>query len=40
MKRVFSTLADTVVFSGTQEECEDYKRKHENDDNTLYILKD
>ena len=35
---VFSTLADTTVFSGTKAECEDYKKKHENNDNSLYIL--
>jgi len=35
---VFSTLADTVVFAGTKAECEDYKEKHENNDNLLYIL--
>lgn len=34
---VFSTLADTTVFSGTREECEDYKGSHENNDNSLYI---
>lgn len=36
--RVFSTLADTTVFSGTKAECEDYKKKYETDDNSLYIL--
>lgn len=35
---VFSTLADTTVFSGTKTECEDYKKKHENNDNLLYIM--
>ena len=35
---VFSTLADITVFSGTKSECEDYKKKHENDDNSLDIL--
>ena len=35
---VFSTLADTTVFSGTKVECEDYKKKCENNDNSLYIL--
>ena len=35
---VFSTLADTIVFSGTKSECEDYKKKHESDDNSLYTL--
>ena len=37
--RVFSTLADTAIFSGTKAECEDYKKKHETDDNSLYVLK-
>ena len=35
---VFSTLADTIVFSGTKAKCEDYKKKYENNDNSLYIL--
>ena len=35
--RVFSTLADIVVFIGTMQECRDYKKKYENDDNSLYI---
>lgn len=35
---VFSTLADTIVFSGTKAECRDYKKKHENNNNSLYIL--
>lgn len=36
--KVFSALADTIVFSGTRAECENYKKKHENNDNSLYIL--
>ena len=35
---VFSMLADIIVFSGSLRECEDYKKKHENNDNSLYIL--
>ena len=35
---VFSTLADTVVFTGTKEECENYKKEHETDDNSLYLV--
>lgn len=35
---IFSTLADTTVFSGAKAECEDYKKKYENNDNSLYIL--
>ena len=35
---VFSMLADAVVFSGSLRECEDYKNKYENNDNSLYIL--
>lgn len=37
--KVFSMLADTVVCTGTKQQCEEYKQKHENDDNSLYILK-
>lgn len=37
--KVFSMLADVVVFSGTKEQCEDYKAKYENYDNPLYIIK-
>lgn len=37
--KVFSMLADTIVCTGTKSRCEDYKRKHENDDNSLYIMK-
>lgn len=37
--KVFSTLADMYVFSGTKAECEDYKKKYENNDNSLYILR-
>lgn len=36
---VFSMLADAVVYSGSLRECEDYKVKYENSDNSLYILK-
>lgn len=32
-------LADAVVFVGTKTECENYKSKHENNDNSLYITK-
>lgn len=37
--KVFSMLADTVVFTGTKAECEDYKKVNEHDDDSLYILK-
>lgn len=37
--KVFSMLADTVVYTGTKSECEDYKKKHENSDNSLYIIR-
>lgn len=37
-KRVYSTLAEQVVFCGTEEECNAYKDKHESDFNSLYIL--
>ena len=36
--KVFSTLADTTVFSGTKQECKDYRQKHEHDYNSLYII--
>ena len=36
--KVFSMLADVVVFTGTKAECEDYKKKHENNDNSVYIV--
>ena len=38
-KKVFSMLAGVVVFIGTQHECESYKQKYENSDNSLYIVK-
>lgn len=37
--KVFSMLADTVVFTGTKAECEDFKKFYEHEDNSLYILK-
>lgn len=37
--KVYSSLAETVVFVGTEDECKNYKQKHENNDNSLYILK-
>ena len=37
--KIFSTLADTTVFSGTKSECENYKNEHESKDNSLYIVK-
>ena len=37
-KRVYSTLAERVVFSGTEEQCKEYKEKYETDINALYIL--
>lgn len=35
---VFSTFADTIVFSGTKSECEDYKKKYTNNDDSLYLI--
>ena len=37
--KVFSMLADVVVFSGTKAECEEYRKKYENNDDSIYILK-
>jgi hypothetical protein len=37
--KVFSMLADVVVFTGTKAECEDYKKVNEHNDDSLYILK-
>ena len=37
--KVFSTLAEGIVFEGTKPECEEYKSKYEHSDNSLYILK-
>ena len=37
--KVFSMLADVVVFTGTKAECEDYKKINEHGDDSLYILK-
>lgn len=36
--KVFSMLADVIVFTGTKPECEDYKNTHEHKDDSLYIL--
>lgn len=36
---VFSMLADTIVFTGTKSECENYKRTHECADDSMYITK-
>lgn len=36
MKSVFSMLADMVVFSGTDSECDDYIKENETYDNQLY----
>lgn len=38
IKKVYSSLAEDIVFSGTEEECRDYKKKYETIDNTLYII--
>lgn len=38
MFTVYSTLAETTVFQGTKEQCNEYKSKHENSDNALYVL--
>lgn len=37
--KVFSTLADTIVFSGAESECKDYKQNHESNYNSLYVLR-
>lgn len=37
--KVFSMLADTVVFSGTKEQCDDYVTSHSNSDDSLYTIK-
>lgn len=37
--KVFSMLADVVVFAGTKAECEDYKKVYEHENNSLYIIK-
>ena len=36
--KVYSTLAGIVVYAGSKEECEDYKKLHESIDNSMYIL--
>lgn len=36
--RVFSTLVDDVVYTGTKPECDGYKESHETIDNSLYIV--
>lgn len=39
MEKVYSMLAETVVFSGTKEECNNYVDKNNSDINQLYIVK-
>lgn len=38
IKKIYSSLAEDFVFSGTEEECRDYKKQYETIDNTLYIV--
>lgn len=37
-KRVYSMLAEQVVFSGTEDECTEYIRDNNSDINQLYIV--
>lgn len=37
-KRVYSTLAEQVVFSGTEDECAEYVRDNNSDINQLYVV--
>ena len=37
-KRVYSMLAEQVVFSGTEEECNDYIESNNSDINQLYLV--
>lgn len=36
--KVYSTLVDSVVYTGTHEACEDFKDKHEHYYGSLYII--
>ena len=37
-KRVYSMLAEQVVFSGTEDECTEYVRDNNSDINQLYVV--
>ena len=37
-KRVYSMLAEQVVFSGTEDECAEYVRDYNSDINQLYVV--
>jgi len=37
-KRVYSMLAEQVVFSGTEDECAEYVRDNNSDINQLYVV--
>lgn len=37
-KRVYSMLAEQVVFSGTEDECAEYVRNNNSDINQLYVV--
>ena len=37
-KRVYSMLAEQVVFSGTEDECVEYVRDNNSDINQLYVV--
>lgn len=37
-KKVYSMLAEQVVFSGTEDECTEYVRDNNSDINQLYIV--
>ena len=37
-KRVYSMLAEQVVFSGTEEQCTEYVRDNQSDINQLYVV--
>lgn len=37
-KRVYSMLAEQVVFSSTEDECAEYVRNNNSDINQLYVV--
>lgn len=37
-KRVYSMLAEQVVFSGTEDKCAEYVRDNNSDINQLYVV--
>ena len=39
-KRVYSMLAEQVVFSGTEDECTEYVKDNNSDINQLYVVGD